>query len=81
MFEPTAGRIQIDIYLRLVNIYVADIRGGNKTNNSSVRLDRLLTSEAPASPTLYTQRRRESSSPEHALKLHHIVHVHIYIFK
>ena len=58
---------------------VADIRGGNKTNNSSVRLDHLLTSEAPASPTLYTQRRRESSSPEHALKPHHIVHVHIYI--
>ena len=60
---------------------VADIRGGNKTNNSSVQLDHLLTSEAPASPTLYTQGRRESSSPEHALKPHHIVHVHIYIFK
>ena len=33
------------------NVYVADIRGGNKTNSSSVRLDHLLTPEAPASPT------------------------------
>ena len=57
---------------------VADIRGGNKTNNSSVRLDHLLTTEAQASPTPYTQRRREFSSPEHALKPHHIVHLHIY---
>ena len=60
---------------------VADIRGGNKTNNSSVRLDHFLTSESPASPTLFTKRRRECSSPEHALKPYHIVHVHIYIFK
>ena len=41
----------LSCHRRVIRIYVADIRGGNKTNNSSVRLDHLLTSEAPASPT------------------------------
>ena len=58
--------------------HVADIKGGNRTNNSSVQLDHLLTSETPASPTLTTQRKRESSSPENALKPHHIVHIYSY---
>ena len=58
-------------------ICVADIRGGGRLEGTTptVWLDHLVTSEAPASPTLTTQRRSESSSPENAL---HIVHIYLY---
>ena len=59
---------------RTSSISVADIRGGNRRNNSSVQLNHLFTYEAPASPTLTAQRRRESSSPENVLKPRHFVH-------
>ena len=40
---------------RIIDISVADIRGGrDKDDNSSVRLDHLLTTEAHATPTLFT---------------------------
>ena len=37
-----------------LSISVADIQGRDKDDNSSVRLDHLLTTEAHASPTLFT---------------------------
>ena len=49
-------------------------QGGNRRNNSSVRLDHLLIYEATASPTPPAQRRRESSSPENALKPRQFAH-------
>ena len=58
------------------DISVADIRGGNRRNNSLVRLDHLFIYEAPASPTPPAQRRRESSSPENALEPRQFVHTY-----